>query len=173
VAEALQETWETPAEDAALLARLSGGRLGWAVTAWEDETVLPARESMLGDVYRLSAAGRDERFAWAAEMSRRFYRDRNNVFALLELWREWWRDVLLTASGQAEIVTNAGLLDRLALMAGKYTVGDIVSFLRALGRTAEYLADNVNPQLALEVLMLQMPAPRKERQLTAVAARPA
>jgi DNA polymerase-3 subunit delta' len=102
-------------------------------------------------------------------MSRRFYRDRNNVFAVLELWREWWRDVLLTASGQPEIVTNAGLLDRAALMAGKYRIGDIVSFLRALGRTAEYLADNVNPQLALEVLMLQMPAPRKERQLAGPA----
>ncbi len=172
VVTALRETWEVPPEDAAVLARLSSGRLGWAVAAWEDETVLPARESVLEDVYRLSAAGRDERFAWAAEMSRRFYRDRCNVFAVLELWREWWRDVLLTAAGQSDIVINAGLLDRLALMAGKYMIRDIVSFLRALGRTAEYLSDNVNPQLALEALTLQMPAPRKERQLAGAAARP-
>ncbi len=169
IAAALRETWEVPAEDAALIARLSAGRLGWAVTAWEDETVLPARESILEDIYRLSAAGRDERFAWAAEMSRRFYRDRNSVYGVLELWREWWRDVLLTASEQPAIVTNAGLLDRLTLMAGKYRAGDILSFLRALNRTAENLADNVNPQLALEVLMLQIPAPRKERQLAGAA----
>ena len=170
VANALTETWEVPAEDAALLARLSGGRLGWAVTAWEDETVLPAREGMLEDIHRLSAAGRDERFAYAAGLATRFYRDRDNVFALLELWREWWRDVLLAAAGRSENVTNVDLLDRLALMAGKYTVEDIVSFLRAIGQTREYLSDNVNAQLALEVLMLQMPAPRKERQLAGAEA---
>ena len=59
-----------------LLARMSGGRLGWAVTAWEDETWLPAREATLEEVYRLTTAGRDERFAYASQLATRFYRDR-------------------------------------------------------------------------------------------------
>ncbi len=165
VAKALQETWEVPPEDAALLARQSGGRLGWAVTAWEDETFLPAREAVLEDAYRLTAAGRDERFAYANELGHRFSRDRENVLNVLELWQEWWRDVLLAASGRPETVVNASSLDRLALIAGKYSVDDIVSFLTALRKTRAYLMDNVNAQLALEVLLLQLPVPRKEKRL--------
>ncbi len=165
VAKALQETWEVPPEDAALLARQSGGRLGWAVMAWEDETFLPAREAVLEDAYRLTAAGRDERFAYANELGHRFSRDRENVLNVLELWQEWWRDILLVASGRPETVTNAGSLDRLALVAGKYRIEDIVSFLTALRTTRAYLMDNVNAQLALEVLLLQLPVPRKEKRL--------
>jgi DNA polymerase-3 subunit delta' len=171
VAKALEEVWEVPPEDAALIARLSGGRIGWAVTAWEDETVLPAREGVLEDAYRLTAAGRDERFAYAAQLAQRFSRDRDNVYSVLELWQEWWRDVLLVAAGRPEAVANAGSLDRLGLIAGKYRVEDIVSFLAALRRTRAYLSDNVNAQLALEVLMLQLPASRKEKQLSDAAPR--
>jgi len=171
IAKALEKTWEVPPDDAAMLARLSGGRLGWAVTAWEDETLLPARDAVLEDAYRLTAAGRDERFAYAHQLAQRFARDRENVFDVLELWQEWWRDVLLVAAGRPEAVANAGSLDRLALIAGKYRVEDIVSFLAALRKTRAYLFDNVNAQLALEVLMLQMPVSRKEKQPTDTAPR--
>jgi DNA polymerase III subunit delta' len=164
VAQALREEWSLPPDDAELLARLSGGRLGWAVTAWEDETWLPAREAALEEVYRLTSSGRDERFAYASQLASRFYRDREGVLATLDLWQEWWRDVLLVASGCTDIVTNVNSLDRLGLVARKYSMGKAKSFLENIARTRQYLLDNVNPQLALEVLMLDLtaPVPRKE-----------
>ena len=171
VAKALQETWEVPPDDAASLARLSGGRLGWAVTAWEDETFLPAREAILEDAYRLTAAGRDERFAYAAQLAQRFSRDREGVFGVLSLWQEWWRDVLLVAVGHPETVTHIGGLDRLTLIAGKYDIEEVTSLLGVIAQTRDYLSDNVNPLLALEVLMLHLPVPalRKEKQPLAAA----
>ena len=167
VAKALEQTWEVPPEDAVALARLSGGRLGWAVAAWEDETVLPSREGVLEDVYRLTAAGRDERFSYAAQLATRFYRDREGVLAVLDLWQAWWRDVLLVAAGCTDIVVNSGSLDRLSLLARKYSIGQVKSFLEAIATTRQHLLENVNPQLALEVLMLDLPAPalRKENVL--------
>ncbi|MDI6857798.1 MAG: DNA polymerase III subunit delta' [Dehalococcoidia bacterium] len=165
VQEALEEEWSVPPEDAGLLARLSGGRLGWAVTAWEDETVLPARTALLEDAYRLTTVGRDERFAYAAELGGRFSRDREGVLRVLELWRDWWRDVLLVASGCPDIVTNVDALDRLGLLARKYTVEEIRYVLQAIAGTRRSLLDNINAQLALEVLMLDLAAPsiRKEK----------
>lgn len=162
---ALEEEWSVPPEDAGLLARLSGGRLGWAVTAWEDETVLPARAALLEDAYRLTTVGRDERFAYAAELGGRFSRDREGVLRVLDLWRDWWRDVLLVASGCPDIVTNVDALDRLGLLARKYTVEEIRYVLQAIAGTRRALLDNINAQLALEVLMLDLAAPsvRKER----------
>jgi DNA polymerase III subunit delta' len=164
VAQALQEEWSVPSEEAAVLARMSGGRLGWAVTAWEDETWLPAREATLEEVYRLTTAGRDERFAYASQLATRFYRDREGALSTLDLWQEWWRDVLLVAAGCTDIVTNVGSLDRLGLVARKYSIGKAKSFLESIARTRQRLLDNVNPQLALEVLMLDLTAPvsRKE-----------
>jgi len=164
VADTLQKEWSVPPEDAQLLARLSGGRLGWAVTAWEDETVLPAREAALEDAYRLTTAGRDERFAYASQLASRFYHDRDGVMATLDLWQEWWRDLLLVGAGCADIVTHSDSLDRLGLLARKYSIGQVKSFLEAVARTRRYLLENINPLLALEVLMLDLPAPvsRKE-----------
>ena len=43
---ALQERWHVDEERAALLARLSGGRLGWAVTAHTDPDLWQARRSI-------------------------------------------------------------------------------------------------------------------------------
>jgi DNA polymerase-3 subunit delta' len=162
---ALQEEWSVPPQDAGLLARLSGGRLGWAVAAWEDETLLPARASLLEDAYRLTTVGRDERFAYAAEVATRFSRDREGVLGVLDLWRDWWRDVLLVASGCPDIVANVDGLDRLGLLARKYTIEEVEYVLQSIARTRRGLLDNVNPQLALEVLMLDVAAPvtRKER----------
>lgn len=166
---ALEEEWSVPPEDAGLLARLSGGRLGWAVTAWEDETVLPARAALLEDGYRLTTVGRDERFAYAAEMAGRFNRDREGVLRVLDLWRDWWRDVLLVASGCPGIVTNVDTLDRLGLLARKYTVGEIRHVLQAIAETRRSLLDNINAQLALEVLMLDLGAPSIRKEKTSAA----
>ena len=166
VERALVETWEVPEEDASRLARLSGGRLGWAVSAWEDETVLPARQAVIDDVYRLTTVGRDERFAYARELSMRFSRDRDGVYAVLDLWRGWWRDVLLVAAGAPQAVGDSAAMDTLTLVAGKYNIEQVKSFLEAIERTRQYLLDNINPQLALEVLMIDIPTPasRKEQQ---------
>ncbi len=166
VAEVLERDWSVPAEEARLLARLSGGRLGWALAAVDDESVLEARTSALAEIWRMTAAGRDERFAYAGRLASLFPRDRQAVLATLDLWRDWWRDVLLVRAGLSEGreeppagLANVDALDKLALEGTKYHMADLIRFLEAIGETRRYLLDNVNPYLALEVLMLELPAP--------------
>ena len=166
VAEVLESEWSASTEEARLLARLSGGRLGWALAALDDESILEARTEALAEIWRLAAAGRDERFAYAGRQAALFPRDRQAVLATLDLWRGWWRDVLLVRAGLSEgreeapsPVTNVDALDKLALEGTKYDMGDLVRFLEAIGEARRYLLENVNPYLALEVLMLELPAP--------------
>jgi DNA polymerase-3 subunit delta' len=166
LAEALESGWSVPADEAELLARLSGGRLGWALAALGDESVLEARKDALNEIWRLAAAGRDERFAYAGRLAAQFPRDRQTVLAALDLWRDWWRDVLLVRAGLLEgredalpPLTNVDALDKLALEGTKYNMADLIRFLVAIGETRRYLQENVNPYLALEVLMLELPAP--------------
>ena len=167
VERALIDKWSVEGDRARLLARLSGGRLGWAVTAVEDESLLSGREADLDEVLSLSEATLEERFALAGRLAFRFQRDRDSALASLDLWREWWRDVLLVQAGQSEGVTNAHRLDKLSLEARQYEQRAVVRFLEDIGRTRQQLQDNVNPVLALEVLMLAHPAPAGRKETTA------
>jgi DNA polymerase-3 subunit delta' len=111
------------------------------------------------DGRKLPEGSIQERFAYAGELVARFSRDRSAVLALLDLWRDWWRDVLLTLGGCPEAVTNLDLSDILQGQASRYDPGQVAAFLRALAATKRHLETNVNPRLSLEVLMLELPAP--------------
>jgi hypothetical protein len=71
---------------------------------------------------------------------------------------------LLATAGRAELALNLDRLDKLSEESGKYQLKAVVRFLEALGRARRQLQENVNPLLALEALMLELPAPavRKE-----------
>jgi len=60
VQRALQERWGADVERAELLARLSGGRLGWAVAANQNDAILARRAKHLDEMMALMAQGRVE-----------------------------------------------------------------------------------------------------------------
>ncbi|MGB6837116.1 MAG: hypothetical protein WBF66_05375, partial [Dehalococcoidia bacterium] len=93
------------------------------------------------------------------EMGGRWLRDREGVLRTLEAWQEWWRDVLLVSMGRPEQVTHVDQLDRLHRQAAKCEVGVALRALEAAARAAGELEENASPVLALEVLMLDLPAP--------------
>jgi DNA polymerase-3 subunit delta' len=157
--EALRQRWSVAPRQAQLLARLSRGRLGWAVAAHQDEEMMRLRHEALTDIRALPERTIQERFGYASEVAGRFSRDRTTVLAVLDLWRDWWRDVLLVSSGCQDVITNLDLRDILKAEASRYDPAQVVVFLRSLAATKRRLEQNVNPRLALEVMMLDLPAP--------------
>ena len=156
----LRERWSVAPRQAKLLARLSQGRLGWAVTISQDEEMMRVRHEALMDIRALPERTIQDRFAYVSDVAGRFSRDRATVLAVLDLWRDWWRDVLLVSSGCQDVITNLDLWDILTVEASRYDAAQVVAFLRSLDATKRRLEENVNPRLALEVLMLDLPAPR-------------
>ena len=155
---ALVERWGVPERRAELLARLSRGRLGWALAAQADEEMLRARRETLMDIRNLARRSLADRFACAGDLAGRFGRQREAVLDVLELWGQWWRDVLLAASGCHEAITNVDLSDILRAEAARYDPRQVAAFLRSLAAARRRLEENVNPRLALEVLLLDLPA---------------
>jgi DNA polymerase-3 subunit delta' len=153
VRDALITTWKVEAEQANLLAHLSGGRLGWAVTAANDQSILEARTKALDDLLVLLKSDRVKRFAYAEELTRKDDRTRET----LDLWRTWWRDVMLAASGsQAELVN----IDRLApiqALAQQIDVHQATAAAEACGRALWQIDHNATARLAVEVLLLDFP----------------
>ncbi len=150
---ALVERWNVPAEKARLLARLSGGRIGWAVRAAAAPSVLEAREQMLDELNSLLGEGRAERLVRAGVLAG--HADR--LPELLELWLAWWRDILLLQNGEAERVTNVDREERLRELAERYSTAEVESALKATRAAARHLELNANTRLALEVLALNLP----------------
>ncbi len=164
---ALRTRWSAEPERAAELARLSGGRIGWAVIALHDETMMEQRHRALAEAEAMAAAALAERFAYAGKLGGSYTKERALVQQTLELWQEWWRDILLIAAGREERAVHRDRLDRLRALAAQCEVSAAVRALRAIADAREQLEENASPVLALEVMMLAVPRLRPN----AVAAR--
>jgi DNA polymerase III subunit delta' len=161
VAQALRERHNLAAGDAELLAAWSGGRIGWALRMVETPDELEARQSQLDELAALAGQGRAATFRWAEERAKEYRGgEQAVVFGALELWQSWWRDVLLTAAGCPEAVVHIDRRDDLERAATHYSLAEVHAFVRRIGETARQLRENVNPQLALENVLLHQPQPR-------------
>jgi len=139
--------------EAAATAREARGRYGLALRLTEDPSLRVLQEAVAEDAARLAGADRNERFDYASTLSQRWRRERGSVIATLDLWAEWWRDILLRVArlgDGAESVQDGSETPR-------WSAADAVQALRAVRQAREHLLANVNPQLALEVMMLDLP----------------
>lgn len=144
-------------ERAQLLAQLAEGRVGWALTAAQNPSLVEERAAALTPIMALTYEPYYRRLSFAGELAADFSRRREHVRAWLGLSRQWWRDMLLVKGGRSELVVNIDHRDELAQAAGRLPLESIAEALRELDRTEEYLDRNVNARLALDVLMLRLP----------------
>ena len=156
----LRTRWDVEPERAAELARLSGGRIGWAVVAMHDDGLLEHRRESLDRVQTLASAPLADRFAWAGEVGGRYTKDRAGVQATLEIWQAWWRDILLIAAGREIQAVHRDRLDTLRPLAAQCDVRAAVRALRAIGDARLQLTENASPVLALELMTLALPVLR-------------
>ena len=161
VAEALKRNWQARAEEAELLARLSGGRLGWAVDQLRHPERRAERTQQLEALWRLVEAGRHERLNYAGELTAQ--RDSQGMFSLIEVWTSWWRDVLLVQASCEDACSNVDEQERIAEHARSFERGLVHDYLLTLRRIEGYLRHTVNVRLALDVLMLKLPSADRQR----------
>jgi DNA polymerase-3 subunit delta' len=149
VERALVGRWGVDAEQARLLAHLSGGRLGWAVTAATDPDVLEVRARRLEELDHLVRASLVERFRYAGALAH----DPEAAQQTLDLWTGWWRDVMILAAGADGPLTNLDLVDRIHRLASSLPTGQAAAVVRATRRAADLIRRNANLRLTLEVLI--------------------
>jgi DNA polymerase-3 subunit delta' len=157
IEQTLRTRWDAEPPKAAELANLSGGRIGWALMALRDEETLSAHREKLDRAQELAGAPIADRFAFAGQLGGRYTRDRAGTQATLAAWQEWWRDLLLIASGREQQATHRDRLDTLRPLAAQCGVGAAVRALRAITDARQQLEENASPILALEAMMLSLP----------------
>ena len=159
-AQALADRQGIDNERARLLAGLSHGCLGWAIAAAEDDSLIQKRDEELKRMLDVIRAEFEERFSYVNQLAGQFSQNRGAVYEILDLWLDYWRDLMLVKVGCHDMITNIDRKDELAEMAGGYRLAQIKSFINSIQAAAEQLRQNANPRLALEVLMIDIP--RKE-----------
>jgi DNA polymerase III subunit delta' len=151
---ALVERLSMPPDQARVLARLSAGRPGWALTAAAQPDIMVRRAELLDGLLGALRSNRGGRFAFSELIASR----PNELPLVLDLWRSWWRDVLLLAEGSPVEPVNVDQLAILSEVADAAGREGARAALEVVHHTATLLADtNANARLALDVMLLKWP----------------
>src|SRR5256885_5185395 len=102
---ALVKTWSVDTGEAALIAALAAGRMGWAVQAVEDEDLLIERKAQLETLAALPGVGNGQRF----EIAQRLSADPAKTRVILELWLLCRRDMVLAAHQCLDLTVNVDM----------------------------------------------------------------
>jgi DNA polymerase-3 subunit delta' len=136
------------------LARLSGGRLGWAIAAARDPSLLEGREMWLERLETALEADGATRLnladAWA--------RQKEALAEGFGIWLGWWRDVLLLQHDLQDAVVNVDRIEGLRRTAERVPVEATARLLRTLQASAGRLAGGGSSDLAACLFLLDLPS---------------
>lgn len=159
IEQSLATRWQVPAEKATLLAHLADGRLGWAVQAAEDETVLQTRAEQLANLHEALAGQRVLRFQLADKLARK----PEALPGLLKIWLSWWRDLTLLSQRRGQpitlLLTNIDEVTKMEPLAAAWDAAQITASLNQTNDALWQLEHNANIRLMLENLLLAYPLP--------------
>jgi len=153
----LESRWGIESQKAKLLAGLCHGCLGWALSAASDDSLLELRAERIDRLLDIINTDYEERFAYAAQLAAQFSQNRGLVQEVLDLWLDYWRDLLLVKAGRSDTITNIDRLAMLVEIAKGYSLAQIKAVINSIQAAGEQLRQNANPRLVLEVLMLDIP----------------
>jgi DNA polymerase-3 subunit delta' len=157
IAAALRRRDDVAEEVVELVAHLADGRPGRAIALAADPSALAERASLVDELAALDQADRLERLKAAERMAQEWGKSQESLGRRLELLLLWWRDLMLVASGQEELVVNWDRLDLLRERGPRVGVADARLALRAIELARLHLDENVQPRLALELMALSLP----------------
>jgi DNA polymerase-3 subunit delta' len=140
-----------------LLSRLSGGCLGWAISALSDGSYLQNRDLRLSEFSSLLTRSWSERLSYIQQLPS----DRNGVEDVIKLWLSWCRDVMLLKYNCEDAITNLDKINEIKSWANMLTILEIKEFINNLNRMLVNLSYNANLHLLFEVIMLDMPKKEK------------
>lgn len=153
VAQALNNQWSIPIQEAQLLAHIANGRPGHALQLHHDEDMMSQRTTLLDDHQSLLTATRVTRFNYAENLAR----DKSTFFQTLSVWQSLWRDFMLRASGSSAPITNLDRESEIEQLSTQFDLHTAATFLNNLEQTQARLERNSNTRLSAEVLMLNLP----------------
>ncbi len=152
----IKEKGLSPA-DAKLLAHITSGRIGAAISLNQDEQALNTREQLLDEVKDLLSASRRARFAYVEQKMKRGAGSRDSLSEMISLWLTFWRDVSICATGADVPLVNIDRETLLRATATKVNMINVQKIMTSLEEGLKHLDVYVNSRLLAENLLLIWP----------------
>jgi len=144
-------------DTAELLAGLSGGRIGWALDALQNDEVRAYRQEILDELSAIINGNRAARFDIAEQLGKIANKDKNALRYRLEWWLTFWRDALLLMENSPIQPCNQDRLAELQQLVQHSEPDAPHTALRATQTALRQLDTNANVRLLLEALFLDYP----------------
>ena len=150
-------------ERRAELSRLARGRPGWLQINLREGDPVTLRAAQIEDAVRIAESDRAERLNWSEQLVGRGATPQSvaNVELILDAWTDWWRDLWLQQTDQADALIHISQRERVERIAALYDQQEVSQFLEKIQRTRALIQRGVNARLALDVLLLNIPVPRE------------
>lgn len=149
----LTNKWNLPSEQANLFAHLSGGRPGYALRLRDEPGLLDKRNKWISDLQNMIPATRVERFEYAGNLAK----DKDTLNEVLQVWLSFWRDVLVVSIEAPIPLTNLDQEEEIIRLSSQIHMNQSRQFLSRIEQTILRLSRNINPRLAIEELLLDLP----------------
>jgi DNA polymerase-3 subunit delta' len=143
------------AEQARLLAHLSGGRVGYARRLLASPSALDRRQAWIEEAFRLLREPHRERFIYAEKIAKD--KDKDLIRQVMLNWLSFWRDVMICAAGADTPLVNIDHEEELRALAGSIDLESARAMVGAAENGLRRLDANVNPRLLAEVLLMDWP----------------
>ena len=159
----LQTTSGIPANDSAMLARISGGRPGIALQLHSNPDLAANRRQWMDHLMFLlgeTMAGRFEFIEKQVKLRNSSKEERDQLRMRLRegfiFWQSMWRDVLLQSSGMGGEIANVDYRDRVEKLAGSVNAVEAGEQIKRLESASTRLG-SANIQLLMESLVMSLP----------------
>ena len=152
IQQALVTRWHVPHDKAVLLANVANGRLGWAVAAAQDQTLLDHRNQQIEQLQELLTSGLVARFKVADKLAKKA----DALPLMLNIWLGWWRDLFLVKGGSG-LISNVDEREQLEQFSAEWEPKNIHDSLNQTKIALWQLEKNANVRLVLETLFLTYP----------------
>lgn len=131
--------------DFAKIMKLSGRRPGVAIDLLSDRKAIQYQERILKDLQALCRSDLYKRFHWSQNVAK----NPQQISEILELWLRFFRGLLLVKMGSGR--------DKVGMFIKSYSLEHLQKIIGVLQEISFAIStSNVNPRLALDVLMLEI-----------------
>lgn len=150
----LEELHGLPAQQASLLAHISGGKPVLALAYHQDPALLDRRSQLLNEHMDLLRGTSVDRFAYAEKASEH----PDEIELVLDIWTSFWHDILLRSGNSRAPLQNIDRQPDLDQVLAKVDLAAAREVVNLFRRTHQLLGENANLRLTLDNLLLQLPA---------------
>ena len=139
------------------IARMARGRIEWAKAAFISSDITDKRDQAFTLIEGTITGDLEKKFVYSNELSKTCGTRNDRYREEINLWLEWWRDLIMVKVGSSQSIFNLSRLSKFEHFCARISLTDMLKVMSAIEESTTFIRSNVSPRLVLDNLMLKIP----------------